>query len=92
MGGTDLVAQTLRRDYSDLIADALVGLEVKSELRIVALDDNLGRLLDRLCANATHLVGDGSKCFAGIVMPCSSAASSEMLAQILVGSSAAKFP
>lgn len=49
-----LVAQALRGNDGDLIADALVGLEVEGELGVVALDDDLGRLLDCLGANATH--------------------------------------
>lgn len=44
----DLVAKTLRGDDGDFIAYALVGLEVKSELWVVAFDDNFGRLLDGL--------------------------------------------
>lgn len=43
-----LVAQALRGDDSDFIADALVGLEVERELRVVALDDDLGGLLHGL--------------------------------------------
>lgn len=49
-----LVAQALAGNDSNLIADALVGLEVESEARVVALDDDLGRLLDRLSPDATH--------------------------------------
>jgi len=45
---TDLVAKALGRDRGDLIADALVGVEVKSETRVVALNDDLGGLLDSL--------------------------------------------
>ena len=52
-----LVAQPLRRNDGDLIADALVGLKIERELWVVALDDDLGRLLDGLGANATHLGG-----------------------------------
>lgn len=43
-----LVAKTLRRNDGDLIADALVGLEVESQLGVVALDDDLGGALDGL--------------------------------------------
>ncbi len=53
----DLVAQALRRDDGDFIADPLVGLEVESELGVVPLNDDLGGLLDCLCANATHFGG-----------------------------------
>lgn len=49
-----LVAQALGGDDSDLIANALVGLEVESETRVVALNDDLGRLLDSLSPDATH--------------------------------------
>ena len=49
-----LVAQTLGGNDGDLIADALVGLEVESETRVVALNDDLGRLLDSLSPDATH--------------------------------------
>lgn len=49
-----LVAQPLAGNDSNLIADALVGLEVEGEARVVALDDDLGRLLDRLSPDATH--------------------------------------
>lgn len=48
-----LVAKTLGGNNSDLIADALVGLEVESELGIVALDDDLGGLLDGLFHSGT---------------------------------------
>lgn len=43
-----LVAKTLGGNDSDLITDALVGLEVESQLGVVALDDNLGGALDGL--------------------------------------------
>ncbi len=43
-----LIPKTLRRNYSDLIADALVGLEVEGELGVVSLDDDFGGLLDGL--------------------------------------------
>jgi hypothetical protein len=55
--GTHLVPQPLRRNDGDLIADALVGLEVQSELGVVALDDDLGRLLDCLRPDTTHVCG-----------------------------------
>jgi hypothetical protein len=45
---TNLVAKALRRNDSDLITKALVGLEVQRQLRVVALDDDLGGLLDGL--------------------------------------------
>ena len=43
-----LVAKTLRGDDGDLIANALVGLEVEGEFWVVALDDDFGRLFDGL--------------------------------------------
>jgi hypothetical protein len=54
---THLVAQALRCDDSDFIANALVRLEVEGELGVVSLDDDFGGLLDGLCANATHFDG-----------------------------------
>lgn len=52
-----LVAETLGCNNGNLIADALVGLEVKGELGVVPLNDDLGGLLDGLGANATHFGG-----------------------------------
>jgi hypothetical protein len=52
-----LVAETLRGDDCDLIADSLVGLEVKGQFGIVPLNDDLGGLLDGLSSNATHDCG-----------------------------------
>jgi hypothetical protein len=46
--GTDLVSQPLRGDDGNLIADALVGLEVERELGVVSLNDDFGGLFDRL--------------------------------------------
>jgi hypothetical protein len=43
-----LVAKTLGCNDGDLIADSLVGLEVKSELWVVTLNDDLGGLLNSL--------------------------------------------
>lgn len=43
-----LVAKALGRDDSNLIANALVGLEIKSELWVVSLNDALGGFLDGL--------------------------------------------
>lgn len=63
---TDLVAQALGGNDGDFIADALVGLEVEGELGVVALDDDLGRLLDRLRPDATH-VGSGGCVGEGVV-------------------------
>lgn len=54
---SNLVAQTLGSDDSDLVADALVGLEVESELGVVPLNDDLGGLLDGLGTDATHFGG-----------------------------------
>jgi hypothetical protein len=53
-GKTHLVAQALRGNDGDLVADALVGLEVEGQLGVVPLNDDLGGLLDCLSANATH--------------------------------------
>lgn len=52
-----LVPQPLAGDDGNLIAYPLVGLEVEGELGVVALNDDLGGLLDRLRANATHVGG-----------------------------------
>lgn len=49
----DLVTKTLRGNDGYFVADALVGFEVEGELGVVALNDDFGRLLDSLCANAT---------------------------------------
>ena len=48
-----LVAQALAGDDSDFIADTLVGLEVESQARVVALDDHLSGLLHGLGTDAT---------------------------------------
>lgn len=48
---TNLVPQPLGGDDSDLIADTLVGLEVKGEFWVVPLNDDLGGLFDGLGAN-----------------------------------------
>ena len=42
----------LSGDDRDLLADALVGLEVEGEARVVLLDDHTRRLLDSLSADA----------------------------------------
>lgn len=44
----DLVAQPLRRNDGNLIADSLVRFEVEGKLGVVSLDDNFGGLLHRL--------------------------------------------
>ena len=64
-GVADLVAQALGRNDGDLIADSLVGLEVQGELGVVPLNDDLGGLLDGLCANATHFGGCGCRIVGG---------------------------
>jgi len=56
---SDLVAETLRGNNGNLIADSLVGLEVESQLWVVSLDDDLCGLLDGLGTNATHDCGFG---------------------------------
>jgi hypothetical protein len=58
-GISNLVAQALGGDNSDLITDTLVGLEVQGELGVVSLNDDLGGLLDGLGTNATHFGGIG---------------------------------
>ena len=45
---TYLVPQPLGGNDGNLIADALVGLEVEGELRVVSLNDDLCGLLDGL--------------------------------------------
>lgn len=50
---TDLVTKTLRRNDGDFIAYALVGFEVEGEFGIIAFNDDLGRFLNCLCADAT---------------------------------------
>lgn len=54
---TDLVAKTLGGNDGDLIADALVGLEVEGQLGVVALNDDLSGPLDGLGTDATHFGG-----------------------------------
>jgi len=44
----DLVPQPLAGDDGNLIANPLVRLEIEGELGVVALDDDLGRLLHGL--------------------------------------------
>jgi len=56
-----LVPQSLARDNSNLVTDPLVGLEVEGEARVVALDDDLGGLLDGLGPDATHDCGVAGK-------------------------------
>lgn len=48
LGATDFVSKTLGSNDSDLIADALVGFKVESELGVVAFNDDLCGLLDGL--------------------------------------------
>ena len=52
-----LVAKTLGGNNGDLIADALVGLEVESQLGVVALNDDLSGALHGLGTDATHFGG-----------------------------------
>lgn len=49
----DLVTKTLRSNDGDLIANTLVGLEIEGEFGVVPFDNDLGRFLDGLRANAT---------------------------------------
>lgn len=53
----NLVAEALGGDDGNLIADALVGLKVERQAGVVALNDDLGGLLDGLGADATHVGG-----------------------------------
>jgi hypothetical protein len=57
---SNLVAQTLRRDNSDLLNGALVGLEIGGQTRVVLLDDDARSLLDSLGTNATLPPGEYS--------------------------------
>ena len=57
----DLVPQRLGRDQGDLLNDLLVCVEVKGELGVVLLNDDLGGLLDGLGTDTTHLKRVGSK-------------------------------
>lgn len=50
-----LVPQPLAGDDGHLIAESLVDLEVKGELGIVPLNDDLSGPLDGLSPNATHV-------------------------------------
>ena len=59
----DFVPQRLGRDQGDLLNDLLVGVEVKGELGVVLLNDDLGGLLDGLGTDTTHLERVGSKKF-----------------------------
>lgn len=52
-----LVPQPLACNNGDLITNAFVCLKVEGELGVVALNDDLGRLFDRLCPYATHCGG-----------------------------------
>lgn len=52
-----LVAETLGCNNGNLVADALVGLEVEGELGVVPLNDDLGGLLDGLGTDTTHFGG-----------------------------------
>ena len=61
-----LVAETLRGDDGNLIADSLVGLKVQGQLGIIPLNDDLGGLLHRLGTNATHDCG----CETGVLSSC----------------------
>lgn len=48
----NLVAQTLGRNLSKVVEDALVGLEVQGELGVVLLDENAGSALNGFGADA----------------------------------------
>ena len=50
---SNLVAEALSGDGSDLLDEALVGLEVGAQAGVVLLNDDLRGLLDGLGANAT---------------------------------------
>lgn len=52
-----LVAETLGCNDRNFIADSLVCLEIEGQLWIVSLNDDLGRLLHRFSADATHDCG-----------------------------------
>lgn len=49
-----VAASALKKKLTDLIADALVGLEVEGQLGVVTLDDDLGGPLNGLSTDATH--------------------------------------
>lgn len=51
---SDLIAETLGWNLRDAVDDALVGLEVFSQPRVVLLDKRFGRALNRLRADLTH--------------------------------------
>ncbi len=52
-----LVAQPLRSNNGNFIADALIGFKVQGELRVVAFDDDFGGLFHCFRSNATHDAG-----------------------------------
>jgi hypothetical protein len=52
-----LVPKLLAGDNGDLLAHALVGVEVITQTRLVLLDDDPGSLLHGLGANSAHVGG-----------------------------------
>ena len=58
----DFVAHALGRHDGDLVTNPLVRVEVDAEPRVVLLDDDARRLLDRLRADA-HLGLSGSSLY-----------------------------
>ena len=61
----NLLSEPLGGNGGDLITDPLVGLEVQRQLGVVTLNDDLGGLLDGLCADATHFGGEVKVCVGG---------------------------
>ena len=51
----DLVPEALAGDDGDFLGDALVGVEIGSQLRVIFLDDDASGLLHRFSTNATHV-------------------------------------
>lgn len=53
---SDLIPQLATGKDCNLFTDTFVGIEIQCQFRIVLLNDDPGRLFDRLCTNTTLFV------------------------------------
>lgn len=51
---SNFISELFATNDGNLVANALVGVEVMGDLSVVLLNDDPGSLLDRLGTNATH--------------------------------------